>query len=54
MGSVGSQRVILRADGPAEEDDSNETNIAVVHPMTEERGAAEDRLIMMIGIWRES
>ncbi len=28
---------MLRADGPAEEDDSKETNIAVVHPRTEAR-----------------
>ncbi len=30
---------MLRADGAAEEDDSKETNIAVVHPLTEATGA---------------
>src|SRR5712692_6070418 len=34
-GSVGSRRVMPRADGPAEGDDSKETNIAVVNPVTE-------------------
>ena len=35
VGSVGSQRVMQRADEPAEEDDSKETNIAVAHQTTE-------------------
>jgi hypothetical protein len=39
VGSVGNRRVMLRADGPAEGDDSKETNIAVVNPATEARGA---------------
>ncbi len=30
---------MLRADGPAEEDDSKETNIAVVHQLTDASGA---------------
>ena len=34
--------------------DPKETNIAVVNPATEARGAREDRLTMMIGIWGES
>jgi hypothetical protein len=34
-GSAGSPPVMLRADGPAEEDDSKETNIAVALPTTD-------------------
>jgi hypothetical protein len=30
LGSAGNRRAMLRADGPAEGDDSKETNIAVV------------------------
>jgi hypothetical protein len=33
LGSVGSQRAMPRADGPAEGDDSKETNIAVADGM---------------------
>jgi hypothetical protein len=35
QGSAGSPRIMQRADEPAEEDDSNETNIAVAHRTTE-------------------
>ncbi len=54
LGSVGSQRVMLRADGPAEGDDSKETNIAVAVLTTDAMGGRETRLKMMLGIWRES
>jgi hypothetical protein len=37
LGSAGSQRVMLRAEGPAEEDDSKETNIAVALLTTDSR-----------------
>jgi hypothetical protein len=45
---------MLRADGPAEEDDSKETNIAVVLLTTDAIVDEESRLIIMIGIWRKS
>ena len=52
--SVGNRRAMLRADGPAEEDDSKETNIAVVLLTTDAIVDEESRLIIMIGIWRKS
>jgi len=45
---------MLRADGPAEEDDSKETNIAVVLLTTDAIVDEESRLVIMIGIWRKS
>ena len=45
---------MLRADGRAEEDDSKETNIAVVLLTTDAIVDEESRLIIMIGIWRKS
>ena len=45
---------MLRADGPAEADDSKETNIAVVLLTTDAIVDEESRLIIMIGIWRKS
>ena len=45
---------MLRADGPAEADDSKETNIAVVLLTTDSIVDEESRLIIMIGIWRKS
>ena len=45
---------MLRADEPAEEDDSKETNIAVVFLTTDAIVDEESRLIIMIGIWRKS
>jgi len=45
---------MLRADGPAEEDDSKETNIAVVLLTTDATVDEESRLVIMIGIWRKS
>ncbi len=44
---------MLTADGPAAGDDSKETSIAVVHPMTNARAAEEGRLMMTSGIWSE-
>ena len=52
--SVGNRRVMLRADGPAEGDDSKETNIAVVLLTTDSIVDEESRLIILIGIWRKS
>jgi len=45
---------MLIADGTAVEDDSKETNIAVVLLTTDAIVDEESRLIIMIGIWRKS
>ncbi len=45
---------MLRADGPAEEDNSKETNIAGALLATDPMVAGETRLKMILGIWRES
>ena len=52
--SVGNRRAMPRADGPAEGDDSKETNIAVVLLTTDSIVDEESRLIILIGIWRKS
>ena len=43
---------MLRAGGPAEGDDSKETNIAVALPTTDAMVDGETRLKIMVGIWR--
>jgi len=42
LASVGSRRVMPRADDPAEGDDSKETNIAVDLPTTNPQKRAEN------------
>ena len=52
--SVGNRRAMPRADGPAEGDDSKETNIGVALPTTNAMDERKARLKMMPEIWRES
>ena len=52
-GKVGSRCLMLRAERPAEGDDSKETNTAVVHPVTDASREGNGRLIMILGIWRQ-
>jgi hypothetical protein len=54
LGNASNRRVTLRADGPAEGDDSKETNIAVVVLTTDAMVEGETRLKLVIGTWRES
>ena len=51
---MGNRRAMPRAGGPAEGDDSKETNIAVALLTTDAIVDGETRSKMMVGIWRES